>query len=659
VVDPGTIVVTSNAFVRFTLRGCGGNQPTVPGVGVLAPTQGSTWWKDFPVNATGDISGTIFSTRDSTGLLGGEISCGGSTLAVWFGMTVWLNGKSGPEVAVHTKNGASLNVQSVVPITVNPVIAAPTGDTTYLRLDAGNGPVTGNLLLNSMQCKNLENIRCIDTVNSQGWAGSDLGAWINAASAVLAGPGHIMVTPGTYTLTTPVVPLSGQQILCSGEGACIVSGTGLAAGNHFFSFASLSDVRISGFTLNGPANASASGTGQDNRGVSCSGCTRLEVDHMQFTSVSYGIAASSDTDSNLHDNWISNIGLEGISAAGNNTQVRNNRISNVGSSNQHHGIYLQNGDGVLTDGNQISNIQGFCIVVQENVAAVTLTNYRVVNNYCKNGGQNGSGSRGGIAVSTLAPGTNQIQGVSVAHNIIDSPGGGNPIVVAAAGNISIDDNIARNYQNDCILISGSGAFNTEAITVTHNKCFNQTVGGNGIRALVGGATTRNVTIADNILDGMFGSCIWVSGLTDSKIHDNRCKDWNIGANAGNAGILVDTSSLRTQVQQNNLSSANCTGSPASIQITGAGSLDSLINGNTLLNTCAGISDAGTRSFIFGNKLNATDTAMAIAPTTVFASLGTPANGTFVYCSDCTIANPCAGAGTGALAKRLNVVWVCN
>jgi len=44
---------------------------------------------------------------------------------------------------------------------------------------------------------------------------------------------------------------------------------------------------------------------------------------------------------------------------------------------------------------------------------------------------------------------------------------------------------------------------------------------------------------------------------------------------------------------------------------------------------------------------------------LFAALGTPANGTFCYCSDCTIANPCAGSGTGALAKRLNGVWVCN
>ena len=43
----------------------------------------------------------------------------------------------------------------------------------------------------------------------------------------------------------------------------------------------------------------------------------------------------------------------------------------------------------------------------------------------------------------------------------------------------------------------------------------------------------------------------------------------------------------------------------------------------------------------------------------FAMLGSPPNGTIIYCSDCTIANPCASGGTGALAKRLNGAWVCN
>jgi hypothetical protein len=49
----------------------------------------------------------------------------------------------------------------------------------------------------------------------------------------------------------------------------------------------------------------------------------------------------------------------------------------------------------------------------------------------------------------------------------------------------------------------------------------------------------------------------------------------------------------------------------------------------------------------------------IPPTSTFSALGTPANGNIIYCSDCVIANPCTGSGTGAIAKRLNGVWVCN
>jgi Pectate lyase superfamily protein len=43
----------------------------------------------------------------------------------------------------------------------------------------------------------------------------------------------------------------------------------------------------------------------------------------------------------------------------------------------------------------------------------------------------------------------------------------------------------------------------------------------------------------------------------------------------------------------------------------------------------------------------------------YANLGSLANGSFVYCSDCTMSDPCAGRGTGAFAKRLNGAWVCN
>lgn len=44
---------------------------------------------------------------------------------------------------------------------------------------------------------------------------------------------------------------------------------------------------------------------------------------------------------------------------------------------------------------------------------------------------------------------------------------------------------------------------------------------------------------------------------------------------------------------------------------------------------------------------------------VFADLGAATNGSIIYCNDCTFANPCAGAGTGSYAKRLNGAWRCD
>ncbi len=47
------------------------------------------------------------------------------------------------------------------------------------------------------------------------------------------------------------------------------------------------------------------------------------------------------------------------------------------------------------------------------------------------------------------------------------------------------------------------------------------------------------------------------------------------------------------------------------------------------------------------------------PTILFASLPAASNGVLIYCSDCTKATPCATAGSGALAKRLNGAWDCD
>ena len=103
---------------------------------------------------------------------------------------------------------------------------------------------------------------------------------------------------------------------------------------------------------------------------------------------------------------------------------------------------------------------------------------------------------------------------------------------------------------------------------------------------------------------------------------------------------------------------------------GAGGGTGTIGGNTgavdnALITANGLSGATVQS------ATCTAVAMAITCTGVaFAALGTPVVGTYTYCTDCTkvyaaasqAAAVCAGAGTGAFARRVNsgtAVWICD
>jgi hypothetical protein len=61
----------------------------------------------------------------------------------------------------------------------------------------------------------------------------------------------------------------------------------------------------------------------------------------------------------------------------------------------------------------------------------------------------------------------------------------------------------------------------------------------------------------------------------------------------------------------------------------------------------------------GELFSVSNTGQITPGTVTFANLGTPSNGTFVYCSNCTKATPCASGGSGAFAKRINGAWDCN
>lgn len=73
-------------------------------------------------------------------------------------------------------------------------------------------------------------------------------------------------------------------------------------------------------------------------------------------------------------------------------------------------------------------------------------------------------------------------------------------------------------------------------------------------------------------------------------------------------------------------------------------------------TLGGNTFTGTGSVV---RATAPTLTTPVAGTVAFAALGTPADGTFVYCSDCTKATPCAGSGSGAFAKRIAGAWDCD
>lgn len=107
--------------------------------------------------------------------------------------------------------------------------------------------------------------------------------------------------------------------------------------------------------------------------------------------------------------------------------------------------------------------------------------------------------------------------------------------------------------------------------------------------------------------------------------------------------------------------AQTTGGAPGVITTAYGSYVGSMYGTTKWSFYA--SDATAPSFFAGSTTTPTVnyTTKINGSGFTFSNIGTTltANGDMAYCTDCTIANPCASGGTGALAKRLNGVNVCN
>lgn len=176
---------------------------------------------------------------------------------------------------------------------------------------------------------------------------------------------------------------------------------------------------------------------------------------------------------------------------------------------------------------------------------------------------------------------------------------GGDIVISIASGATL---FSRWQFNNCTYIQTN--------IVLNQTQFGQIKGGIFLLSGITITTSTNILIRDCVLQGFSGTAINVAG---ANCGNNQFINNTFNGNAGNISIF-DNSTNDSIFMENNI----------------------------------GITSISTR----GKTIDYVNNI-------VFTSLGTPANGSMIYCPDGTIANPVASGGTGCMAKRLNGVWVGN
>jgi parallel beta-helix repeat protein len=318
--------VSSRTFVRFNLRGCGGNQARVTGTANIVPA-----YYDLTPTA-GLISGTLY--RNDT-----EISCGGSVGVTWYGVVIYRDGKPGPEVA-YTLSSSSFNLNSATPNTSSPVVASPTGDGTYARLDGGNTPFTGAVQGPAFRATGDPwfNVKAYGALGDAVTADSTN---IQLAITAASNNSTVYFPPGIYSIDA-ILSVSGKTNLrvLLDKGAILKAAAGLGANPLLQITGASSDIVLSGGQFDGNSVASNCIKIVNSGAVSLK---RIDVSGtVCHGTVNDGISATHDgtnyyyvQDVFIHNNYVYSTTQHGISArAVKDFNVTDNRVETPGA-----GIY--------------------------------------------------------------------------------------------------------------------------------------------------------------------------------------------------------------------------------------------------------------------------------------------------------------------------------
>ena len=493
-------------------------------------------------------------------------------------------------------------------------------------------------------------------------------AGVNGAIAAATNEQTVMVL-GNVSLSSPItMNRAGVTLQCTnGAGIYLDAPT-----NTDLVIVSASNTRITGCIFDG--NSTKQSTGGYGINISSARLRHVDIDHNEIRNTwNEGIRIANASYLRITQNRLANNGQPVASAFAidytmqmrsasteNFVTISDNEIDESSSSIGGINLAANIVGGVI----QKWHIDRNTIIVGDNGSRVEL------------GVQAFAGALPGNIVSDGTVNGNIISG----SNLTNTSTWGISVGLAGVthGNVVVSGNSIRDTRATCIegigsgiVITGNSCDDTDGITVTTNSApidgvvVTGNVLTNGSAAFQNFAqigisaypsySLRGLVVANNSIFNVpeSRSCIYLNGhlagqIKDSQVIGNFCQGQTSGMTKH---AIVISQTVHVAVESNMV--RDWVGKDVYGIIVGPTSIGTILSRNEALNALGTWEDQGFATLIDD---------LAGAPYSVkYQSFGTrsEADGSRIFCSNCKVANPCADRGTGALAKRLNGVWVCN